>query len=118
MFWILGGFSQWATLSSKITTVRGFFVLPGCVEAGAHSFIHLRSVRQLGSSLGNLFVTEHNFQPFVPSLTRTIHPIPTLPRQPPAFHVSLDTDTYHRPDPTRPFLVIAFFHPPPLWFPS
>ena len=100
----------------KITTVDRIFVLSGCVEAGSHSFIRLCFARQVGSPLSDFSVMEHNFQPFVPSLARATHPNPTLPQQPPAFHVSLDTDTYHRLD--RPFLVVAFFHPPPLWSPS
>ena len=65
-------------------------------EAFLHPPVSLASfVPHSATSLSRSATFDHLYR-----LTRTIHPIPTLPRQPPGFHVSLDTDTYHRPDPT------------------
>ena len=94
----------------KITAVHRLSVLSGCVEAGGtHSFFHPRFAHRIGLQLGNLSITERlsitfavsrylSHGPFIPS--------PTLPQQPPVFHVPMHIP----PNRTHPS-ICCLFHP-------
>jgi len=76
MCWIGCGLSQWAKSSSKSRPYAGFSFFQGMSRRGripSSTSVPLASLVPHSTTS----VTEHNFQPSVPSLTRTIHPIPT-----------------------------------------
>lgn len=82
---------------------QGFHSSRTCRGGDTYLF-HLCFARRLGSLLSNLSITHGTRLSAMLTvshsscLSRTVHPIPTLPQQPPAFQFQC-TDTYHRTDP-------------------